>query len=110
MSENQAAADSYKYHQEQEEKCMTRDPLLREREETYGDYSIQGSFANLLKTQIRKEIAVYHQKKIYGAQLESLDMICTKISRLVHGDALFIDTWNDIAGYAKLAAEACQPK
>lgn len=35
--------------------------------------------------------------------LESLDMIVHKIGRIVNGDALYADSWHDIAGYARLA-------
>lgn len=33
---------------------------------------------------------------------ESLDMIASKIGRIVFGNAENIDSWHDIAGYAKL--------
>lgn len=36
---------------------------------------------------------------------EALEMICTKISRICHGNALHKDHWDDIAGYAQLVAE-----
>lgn len=44
---------------------------------------------------------------ISPTQLEALDMICLKLSRIVTGRAMFRDHWKDIAGYAGLAAEAC---
>ena len=40
-------------------------------------------------------------------QIEALDMIALKLSRILSGQANFRDHWDDIAGYAKLASEAC---
>jgi hypothetical protein len=36
---------------------------------------------------------------------ESLDMIATKIGRILYGDPNHHDSWHDIAGYAKLVAD-----
>ena len=47
-------------------------------------------------------------KRLAVDQSEALDMIMTKIARVINGDADHVDTWNDIAGYAKLVAERLQ--
>jgi hypothetical protein len=39
------------------------------------------------------------------SQKEALHMICHKIGRIVNGDPNYIDSWIDIAGYAKLVAD-----
>jgi hypothetical protein len=39
---------------------------------------------------------------------EALDMIASKIARIVVGDYDHIDSWVDIAGYAKLVADRLQ--
>lgn len=36
---------------------------------------------------------------------ESLDLIALKISRIVTGDPLYLDNWDDIGGYAKIVAD-----
>ena len=36
---------------------------------------------------------------------EGLDLIALKMSRIVTGDALYIDNWDDIGGYAKIVAD-----
>lgn len=81
-----------------------RDPLLVEREKTHGSFKEQGRYAQKLKE-------MFSEKENYAAmrgdQREALDMIATKISRLLHGDCKNADSWNDIAGYAKLGSEAC---
>ena len=41
---------------------------------------------------------------------ESLEMIVTKMSRITNGNSREVDHWLDIAGYALIAAEACNQK
>lgn len=73
---------------------------LRERHETYGDFATQATIAQKLKE-------VMHETQNWSsmtfAQRESLDMIATKISRILNGDSDHIDSWHDTVGYAKLA-------
>jgi len=38
-------------------------------------------------------------------QWEALEMIATKLSRIVNGNPNKIDNWDDIAGYATLVAD-----
>jgi hypothetical protein len=38
-------------------------------------------------------------------QWEALEMIASKMSRIVNGNPDKIDNWDDIAGYAKLVAD-----
>lgn len=85
---------------------MSRDPLLAEREATHGSFKVQGSFAQKLKQLIHEGMSDFH--KLEPDQIESLEMICTKISRIVHGNPMEPDHWDDIAGYAKLGAEAAR--
>lgn len=35
-------------------------------------------------------------------------MIAHKIGRILNGDPNYRDSWDDIAGYAKLAADRCK--
>jgi hypothetical protein len=37
-------------------------------------------------------------------QREALDMICSKMARIMNGDPNYVDSWEDIAGYATLVA------
>lgn len=83
----------------------TRDPLLIEREKTHGDFRVQGAFAQDLKKLLRRQPCY---SKLLPSQAEALDSICTKLSRIVCGSTQTIDHWDDIAGYAKLGAEACE--
>src|SRR5712664_4742160 len=77
-----------------------RDPILNEREQTHGPFHIQAAFWDELMF-ILKDVQMPNPQ-----QRLALTMICVKISRLAcHPEAK--DHWEDIAGYAKLAAEAC---
>ena len=42
------------------------------------------------------------------SKIEALDMICHKIARIINGDPNHLDSWQDIAGYARLVAERLQ--
>lgn len=78
--------------------------VLKEREKTHGDYCLNASVAQALKDAMRNgplsELPSVHR--------ESLDLICTKISRIVCGDHNEPDHWTDIMGYAKLVLKTLE--
>ena len=78
------------------------DPLLNERETTHGDFGRQTETVQGIKELMR---SAPNWKKLSPAKRESLELIATKIGRILHGDYMFKDSWDDIAGYAKLVAE-----
>lgn len=87
---------------------MERDPLLVEREKTHGSFSDNARISQTFKSIIHQEARL---GGISNIQWEVLDMIAIKLSRILSGHASYRDHWDDIAGYAKLAAEACdEPK
>jgi len=78
--------------------------VLNEREKTHGDFADTAMIAQSLKA----VIADYREqmcKQWPAVQLEAMDMICTKISRIVSGDNNCKDSWDDLAGYANLVSE-----
>jgi len=85
------------------ESGMDRDPLLVEREKTHGRFTKNAAISQAIKDSYRAAaytcINVVHQ--------EALDMIASKIARILTGSAYHKDHWLDIAGYAMLGAEAC---
>lgn len=81
-----------------------RDPILVEREKTHGDFGKQAEFAQMLKAQFRRQPKM---SALQPAQHEALDLIATKIARILHGNQAEPDHWLDIAGYAKLGMENC---
>jgi hypothetical protein len=47
-------------------------------------------------------------RHITDSQAEALHMIMHKVGRILNGDPNYIDSWIDIAGYAKLVADELQ--
>lgn len=69
--------------------------LLNEREKTHGSFKEVSRVAQRLKDEIwSSSLPDIHQ--------EALDMICTKMARIVCGDHNEIDHFRDISGYATL--------
>lgn len=78
------------------------DELLNLRENIHGSYPLNAMVSQKIKTIIRQAIT-HSDTELNVMQQESLDLIATKIGRIVAGDANEADHWDDIAGYAKLA-------
>jgi hypothetical protein len=81
---------------------MNVNETLDQRGRRYGEYANVSSTSQDLKMIVRGG-ANYHM--LEPEMLESLDLICNKISRVVNGDCNYIDSWHDIAGYAKLVED-----
>lgn len=79
------------------------DKLLEERGERYGKFSDRARL-----TQKLKEAMVLHSPHIWQSMRpsarEALEMIAHKIGRILCGDPDYVDSWDDIAGYAKLVS------
>jgi len=81
--------------------------LLSERQITHGSYMAKAAFIQDIKSYIRD---LQEWKQLDPDMQESLDMIVTKIARILVGDSHHHDSWIDIAGYAMLVANRLQPK
>ena len=77
---------------------MSVEETLKERGKTHGDFRDQAIAAQTLKKTVREHMSV----KVNYPQHEVLDMVCTKMSRILCGDPNEPDHWKDIAGYATL--------
>lgn len=75
------------------------DNTLAERAATHGNFNLQGSFAAVVKRLARESL---NYADLEPRQGEALDMIITKLARILYGDAQHRDHWVDIQGYAKL--------
>ena len=73
--------------------------LLDEREITHGDFATKARFIQAFKLMMR---TAEGYDDLSPAQRESLDMIATKIGRILHGQPNFADHWRDGAGYFEL--------
>lgn len=72
---------------------------LNEREKRYGRFMDNAETAQLLKDVIH---AAPRWEDLEYDQAEALDLIVSKIGRMLSGDVNYIDSWHDIAGYATL--------
>lgn len=75
---------------------------LNERGKTHGNFFVQGAMAQDLKGIVRAHLLLAGDRTLKPCQMEALDMIFGKISRIVHGNPDEPDHWKDIAGYATL--------
>lgn len=81
--------------------------LLDKRAEQYGSFMFSANIAIRLKGIMHNAIA-QQDMNVAPDQLLALDMIAVKISRLLAGNPSHLDSWVDIAGYAKLVADRLQ--
>ena len=84
---------------------MSHDPItdiLTERGKDYGLFISQAGLSQELKT-------VMQDHRGWGAlgsdMHEALELIAMKIRRILNGNPNHIDSWDDIAGFARLVAD-----
>ena len=77
---------------------------LKARGDKYGTFIGNATIAQALKRVVYAH-AKAHSKEFTDDQMEAVDMICTKLGRIVNGDPNYADSWLDIAGYAKLVSD-----
>ena len=80
------------------------DAILNTRATTYGAFKDVAQVAQEMKNAIR----MCNNSELEDDQIEALDMIASKIARIVNGDPNHTDSWVDIAGYAQLVADRLQ--
>lgn len=74
---------------------------LAAREKNYGEFIDNASIAQGIKLAMR-ESPRWMRGALGYDMMEALDLIATKIGRLLSGDPNHIDGWHDIQGYANL--------
>ena len=70
--------------------------VLEERAKTHGHFCDVATSAQVIKSEINRA------DHLDFTQIEALDMIATKIARILHGNPNERDHWLDIEGYARL--------
>jgi hypothetical protein len=81
--------------------------ILDARAQQYGSFMRSSDTAIKIKRVMHMTIA-QGDAHLFPDQLQALDMIATKIARILTGNPSHIDSWVDIAGYAKLVADRLQ--
>lgn len=75
--------------------------ILEQRAKTHGDFSTNAMLSQDLKNTI-EYYAENCKTNLTKPQKEALDMVCSKVARIICGDNSEIDHWRDIAGYVML--------
>jgi hypothetical protein len=94
------------------------DAILAERGSRYGVFKDHATISQALKdtmrgktgfavneTELCKSLGEAFELRLAPDQIEALDMIAHKIARILNGDPDYADSWDDIAGYAKLVGD-----
>lgn len=79
--------------------------LIAERRKTHGDWKAQSKLAQRLKAEIHEADDREAHTPLKLHQMEALEMIAVKISRIITGNADEPDHWDDISGYALLGKQ-----
>jgi hypothetical protein len=80
------------------------DETLDERAKDYGKFIEGAEIMQMLKRMVHNYIELRGTKLAFD-QREAIDMIIHKLGRIINGNPDKVDTWVDIAGYAKLVAD-----
>ena len=83
--------------------------ILEERGKRYGAFAGHALITQSLKAMMadyKVQGEVYPRWNMLAVdQREALEMIAHKIGRILNGDPDYADSWDDIAGYAKLVGD-----
>ena len=83
------------------------DLTLRTRGSDYGEsFAEQCFYAQSIKHLMHSSP---QWKEMQNDQKEAMDMIATKLSRLLYGNCNHLDSWHDIIGYARLIEKTLTP-
>lgn len=80
------------------------DETLDNRAKDYGKFIQGAEIMQMLKRMVHNYIELRGTKLAFD-QREAIDMIIHKLGRIINGNPDKVDTWVDIAGYAKLVAD-----
>jgi len=81
---------------------MEIDEILEKRGTRYGEFEDNAIIAQNIKAAMRRSP---NWAMLEPDMKEALEMMATKIGRILNGDPDHIDSWRDIAGYAMLVAK-----
>jgi len=78
---------------------------LEQRGCRYGQFIGQAEVTQDFKRLLQNHLTRRNYKVLPDIQQEALDMIFSKIARIINGDNNYDDSWHDIAGYASLVVK-----
>jgi hypothetical protein len=86
---------------------MNIDDVLRSKDHSHGNFGDTAAMSQTLKAIMRRG---KNWESLPAPSKEALEMIATKVSRILNGDASDPEHWNDVAGYARLQGNALAPQ
>ena len=81
---------------------MEIDQILEERGTRYGEFEDQAIVNQNIKEAMRRSP---NWAMLEPDMKEALEMMATKIGRILNGDPSYADSWRDAEGYLKLVAD-----
>lgn len=75
--------------------------VLKQRGQRYGKFSDNAKSSQAIQNILKQNPQIENDEVLS----EAVTYIAQKLSRLANGDATYIDTWRDIAGYALLVVD-----
>ena len=102
LTDKQRTARTEKYFPDVAKVSVNR--VLNARGQDYGKFRDSAALTQGIK-RLLADHAARHNKLFADDQWEALEMIVTKIARIVNGSPDKVDHWVDIAGYATLVAD-----
>lgn len=91
-----------KCSKKQVNKFMEIEEILQERGSRYGEFREHARITQNIKAAMRDSP---NWSSLDGDQIEAFEMIAHKLGRILNGDSNYLDSWQDIVGYAKLVAD-----
>ena len=79
---------------------MSAQDTLKDRQTKYGEFTENAVISQDIKKLYRTQPNFYEE--LAPDQQEALDIIASKISRILTGNPNYPDNWHDIQGFAKL--------
>jgi hypothetical protein len=84
----------------------TIEDTLKDRGTKYGDFTDHARISQDLKQVMA---ATPGWQRLTPDKREALEMVQHKIARILNGNPEYLDSWVDLQGYAKLAADRLKP-
>jgi len=78
--------------------------ILEQRGKRYGSFVGQAHVTDRLSSAIEDELQK-RNKKLLPVQQQAINMIVSKLARIINGDSNYDDNWIDIAGYSQLVVD-----
>jgi hypothetical protein len=83
---------------------MTVDKVVDKRAITYGKFEELAEVSQRFKDSLHYFL-ITRNKYLAPDQQEAMELIITKLARIINGNSDYADNWKDIAGYATLVAD-----